>query len=388
MDERVRFVAAISSSGLRMSEACRLFAVSRKTGYKWLERYKAYGPSGLEDQSRAPKTIPWALEQELVVLLVEARRRHPTWGPRKVLHWLRPRHPELELPAASTVGDLFRRQGLVEHRRRRRQFERLATPLAHVRAPNDGWCTDFKGHFRVADGQRCDPLTITDAFSRFILCCQGMYRPTTEYVWPAFEATFREFGVPFALRSDNGPPFASRGLGGLTRLSVRWVRLGIRLERITPGKPQENGRHERMHRTLKAEAVWPRAADLRHQQERFDHFREEFNHERPHEALEGQPPGQVYSPSARPYPSKLPNVEYPGHFAVRMVRTDGTIRWRGGHLYISEALVGEPVGLEEVEDDRWLLRFADLPLAIIDDTGPESILIPTPRAGLVCTRAR
>jgi hypothetical protein len=206
----------------------------------------------------------------------------------------------------------------------------------------------------------------------------GMDRPTTEYVWPAFEVTFREFGLPVAIRTDNGPPFASRGLGGLSRLSARWVRLGIRLERITPGKPQENGRHERMHRTLKAEAVWPPSSDLRHQQKRFDHFREEFNHERPHEALKGQPPGQVYSPSVRPYPSKLPHVEYPGHFAVRMVRTDGTIRWRGDYLYISEALVGEPVGLEEVESDKWLLRFAGLQLAVIDDTGPESILIPTP----------
>jgi putative transposase len=382
MDERVRFIAAISS-GLRMTEACRLFGVSRKTGYKWLERYKTYGPSGLEDESRAPKTIPWALEEDMVDLLVEVRRRHPTWGPRKVLDRLRLRHPDLELPAASTVGDLFRRRGLVERHRRRRRFERQATPLAHVRAPNDGWCVDFKGHFRVADGQRCDPLTITDAYSRFLLCCMGMDRPTTEYVWPAFEATFREFGVPVAIRSDNGPPFASRGLGGLSRLSVRWVRLGIRLERITPGKPQENGRHERMHRTLKAEAVWPPAADLRHQQERFDRFREEFNHERPHEALEGQPPGQVYSPSARPYPSKLPDVEYPDHFAVRMVRTDGTIQWRGSHLYVSEALVGEAIGLEEVEGDRWLLRFANLPLAIIDDTGPESILIPTPSPSLM-----
>src|SRR4051812_17187165 len=259
MDERLRFIATLSESGLEMSEACRLFGVSRKTGYKWLERYKTHGPSGLEDRSRAPKTTPWALGQEVADLLVEARRKHPTWGPRKILDWLRPQHRGLELPAASTVGDLFRRSGLVQSRRRRRKVENQGTPLAHVKAPNDGWCADFKGHFRVGDGQRCDPLTVTDAFSRFLLCCEGMERPTTEYVWPAFETTFREYGLPAAIRTDNGPPFASRGLGGLSRLSVRWVRLGIRLERIKPGNPQQNGRHERMHRTLKAEVVRPPA---------------------------------------------------------------------------------------------------------------------------------
>jgi putative transposase len=378
MDERVRFVAAISRGGLRMTDACELFGISRKSGYKWLERYKTYGPSGLLDQSRAPKKVPWTLAEDLAELLLDARRRHPTWGPRKVLHWLRPRHPEVDLPAASTVGDLFRRRGLVEPRHRRRRFERQGTPLAHVQAPNDGWCTDFKGHFRVANGQRCDPLTISDAFSRFLLCCQGMEQPTTEYVWPAFEATFQEFGMPEAIRNDNGPPFASTGLGGLSRLSARWLRLGIRLERIRPGKPQENGRHERMHRTLKAEAVSPPAEDLRRQDNRFDHFRSHYNHERPHEALDGRTPAQVYSPSPRRYPSRLPEVEYPGHFAVRMVRTDGTIRWQGAHIYVSQALVSQPVGLEEIDNDKWLLHFALLPLAILDDAGRETTLIPLP----------
>jgi transposase InsO family protein len=378
MDQRVQFIAAVSGNGLAMTEACKLFDVSRKTGYKWLERYKTYGPSGLEDRSRAPKKTPWALDRLMAEVLVEVRRRHPTWGPRKILDWLRIRRPQLDLPAASTVGDLLRRSGLVESRRRRRRIENQGTPLAHVQAPNDGWCADFKGHFRVADGQRCDPLTVTDAYSRFLLCCEGMERPTTAYVWPAFEAIFKEFGLPAAIRTDNGPPFASRALGGLSRLSVRWVKLGIRLERIRPGHPQENGRHERMHRTLKAEAVMPPASDLQDQQCRFDRFREEYNHERPHEALAGWPPGQVYSPSPRPYPSKLPEVEYPGHFEVRMVRTDGTIQWRGGNRYISEALIGEPVGLEEIDADKWLVRFGHMPLAIVDETGREPTLIPTP----------
>jgi putative transposase len=361
-----------------MTEACRIFGISRKTGYKWLERYKTYGPAGLVDQSRAPKQTPWAMSEKLAEALVQVRRRHPTWGPRKILDWMAPRHPNVHFPALSTVGDLFRRRGLVPKRRRVRRLERQTTPLAHVQAPNDGWCADFKGHFRVADGRRCDPLTASDAFSRFLLRCQAVERPTTEYVWPAFEATFKEFGVPSAIRTDNGPPFASRALGGLTRLSVLWVRLGIRLERITPGKPQENGRHERMHRTLKAEAVWPPAANLRQQQHRFDEFRHEYNHERPHQALGGRTPAQLYSPSLRTYPRKLPEVEYPGHFQIRMVRTDGTIQWRGSNLYVSEALTGEAVGLEEVGDDKWLMRFGYLSLAILDDTGARSSIIPTP----------
>ncbi len=378
MDERLRFIAAVSGSRMAMSEACRLFGVSRKTGYKWMERYKTYGLSGLEDQSRAPKTIPWAVDEETAELVVQVRRRHPSWGPRKILDALVLREPAREWPVASTVGDLLRRRGLVESKRRRRKLEHQGTPLAHVRAPNDGWCADFKGHFRVGDGQRCDPLTITDAHSRYLLCCQAMKRPTTEYVWSAFEAVFKEFGLPTAVRTDNGPPFASRGLGGLSRLNVRWAKLGIRLERIQPGHPQQNGRHERMHRTLKAETVVPPAPNLHEQQRRFERFRDEYNHERPHEALGGRPPDHVYSASLRPYPSKLPAVEYPAQFEVRMVRTDGTIQWRGDHIYVSEALVGEPIGLEEVNCDKWLMRFAHVPLAILDETGGEPTLIPTP----------
>jgi putative transposase len=377
MDERVRFIAAVAGGRLGMTEACRIFGVSRKTGYKWLERYKTAGPRGLEDQSRAPKTTPWALSEEDAERLVQARRGHPTWGPRKILAWMRRREPTMELPAASTVGDLFRRRGLVKARRRVRRLERQSTPLAHMQAPNDGWCADFKGHFLVGDRQRCDPLTITDGFSRYLLCCQAV-TPTTEYVWTTFDATFKEFGLPAAMRTDNGPPFSSRALGGLSRLSVRWVRLGIRLERIVPGRPQQNGRHERMHKTLKADTVWPPASDLKQQQRRFDRFRREYNEERPHEALDDQCPAELYSPSLRPYPRKLPEVEYPGHMQVRMVRTDGTIQWRGSNLYVSEALIGEPVGLEEVGNDKWLMHFGPLSLAILDETSRASTLIPIP----------
>jgi len=379
MDQRVRFVASLASSGLSMSDACRLFGVSRKTGYKWLERYKALGPAGLHDRSKAPKIVPWALSTEMTERLLKVRQRYSSWGARKVLDFLSRHHPRLHLPAASTVADLFRRRGLVSKQPRRPKVLQAGTPLAHVKAPNDGWCADFKGHFRVGDGRRCEPLTVTDAFSRYLLCCDGLNAPTTEGVRPLFLAIFREYGLPRAIRTDNGPPFASRAPGGLSRLSIWWLKLGIRLERIQPGKPQQNGRHERMHRTLKAETVRPTpAATILKQQRRFDAFQREYNQDRPHEALGGHPPASVYVPSTRPYPSKLPEIEYPGHFEVRMVRHDGTIKWRGTHLFVSDALVGEPVGIEETDDDRWLIRFSHIPLAIIDDTGPRSLLVRAP----------
>jgi transposase InsO family protein len=378
MDQRVRFVAALGTGGLSMSEACRLFGVSRKTGYKWLERYKELGPAGLQDQSRAPKVVPWAVDAKMAERLVNVRQKHPGWGARKILDYLRYRRPRLKLPAASTVADLYRRRGLIASRPRRTKPERAGTPLAHVQGPNEGWCADFKGHFRVGDGRRCDPLTITDAFSRFLLCCDGLNEPTTEGAQPLFEATFRKYGLPRAIRTDNGAPFATRAPGGLSRLSVWWVKLGIRLERIEPGKPQQNGRHERMHRTLKAETTRPPANNLTLQQRRFDHFQREYNQDRPHQALGGQPPASLYVPSGRPYPERLPTVEYPGYFEVRMVRHDGTIKWRGTNLFVSNALIGEQVGLEETDDDRWLMRFSHIPLAIIDDTGPQSQLVRTP----------
>lgn len=378
MDERLRFIAAISGGdGLEMAEACRLFGISRKSGYKWLERYKAGGPAGLEDRSRAPKKSPWAIDAEVSAVVVAARNAHPTWGPRKLLDWLRPRQPKLQLPAASSVGDLLKRQGLVQARKRRLRTEHPKRPLLHVRKPNDLWSIDFKGHFLLGNGRRCGPLTITDSLSRSLLCCRTMpEHPRTEEVQPAFEEICREFGLPRALRSDNGPPFASKGLARLSRLSVWWVKLGIDLERIEPGRPDQNGRHERMHRTLKEEATIPPSYDERRQQLRFDRFRKEYNSERPHEALQGRTPSSIYRPSSRVFPDKLPKVEYPGHHTVRMIRSDGTFQWKGEHIYCSEALYGEPVGLAEIADDRWLLSFDRITLAILDARSPKAQLLP------------
>jgi transposase InsO family protein len=312
----------------------------------------------------------------MTALLVAARQEHPSWGPVKLLDYLGPKHPNLRLPAPSSVGDLLKRKGLVEPRKRRMKTERPKRPLIHVRKPNDLWSIDFKGHFLLGNGSRCNPLTITDSLSRSLLCCRAMSHPGTEEVQTEFERICREFGLPNALRSDNGAPFASHSLARLSRLSVWWVKLGIGLERIEPGRPDQNGRHERMHRTLKEEATIPPSYDERRQQLRFDRFKQEFNSERPHQALQGRTPSSIYSSSSRPFPAKLPAVEYPGHHTVRMVRSDGSFRWRSQYLYCSEALHGEPVGLEEIADGRWLLSFAKITLAILDDRSPKPRLLP------------
>lgn len=378
MDQRLRFIAAVGGpNGLGMTEACRLFGISRKSGYKWLERYKAGGPAALEERSRAPKTTPWAVDDEVSSVLVAARKAHPTWGPVKLLDWLTPRRPDLRLPAPSSVGDLLKRKGLVKDRKRRMRTERPKKPLIHVRKPNDLWSIDFKGHFLLGNGQRCGPLTITDSLSRSLLCCQAMSEhPNTKDVQLAFERVCREFGLPSALRSDNGSPFASAGLARLSRLSVWWVKLGIALERIDPGRPEQNGRHERMHKTLKEEATIPPSYDERRQQLRFDQFRQEFNFDRPHEALQGRTPGSIYRPSSRPFPDKLREISYPGHYTVRMVRSDGTFKWKGENVYCSDALYGEPVGLQEIADGRWLLSFGRITMAILDDRRPMPRLLP------------
>lgn len=380
VDERTSFIRMVQAKSMSMSEACRAFGISRKTGYKWLERYHSNGVSGLEDQSRAPRSRPWALSPELAMKLVALRHRRPHWGPRKLLSWLELREPELDLPAASTVGALLKREGLVKERRRNRWPQR-ATPtgLEEATAPNDCWAVDFKGDFIVNHG-RCYPLTVSDRFSRFLIGCTGLTSTSTEGARPIFEELFQEYGLPRAIRSDNGAPFSSTALAGLSTLSVWWVRLGIRLERIPPGKPQHNGRHERMHRTLKAETCKPPADSMERQQRRFDDFRLDFNTERPHEALGGEVPIAIYEPSQRAYPSRLHELEYPGHYLLRRIRTDGTMKLLGQHLYVSEVLRSEVVALEEMDDRLWHLHFGPIFLGIIDGRESKLKLIPAARA--------
>jgi transposase InsO family protein len=288
-EERMRFIVSCldQESDWPMSEVCRAFGISRKTGYKWLERYDSFGLEGLKDHSRAPKTQPHGVSAAMVERVLKLRRRHRFWGPRKLVAWLRREEPAIAWPAPSTTGEILKRHGLVRSRRRRRRaVPQGGTGLCQPAAANDQWSADFKGWFRTGDGQRCDPLTIADGFSRFLLRCRVVEQPDDEHSRPVFRSTFREYGLPLALRTDNGPPFAStQALGGLTRLSVWWVKLGITLERIEPGHPQQNGRHERMHETLKQETAWPPRPNGRAQQRAFNDFWYVYNFERPHAAL-------------------------------------------------------------------------------------------------------
>jgi len=367
-DERVRFVAAVLRGEASHVVNCAAYGISRETGYKWIERYQAGGWAALRDVSRARHGQADAMAPLIAAALLELRRRRANWGPKKLRAYLNREHPELVWPAASTIGDLLRREGLVEARRRRRSSLPTRRPFAEAEAANDLWCIDFKGWFRTGDGRRCDPLTVSDAVSRYLLTCE-IVAPTTAGVAPACERLFRERGLPLALRMDNGPPFASTGAGGLTRLAVGWVKLGIRLERIDPGCPQQNGRHERMHRTLKAETSRPPAASPAEQQQRFDVFRGEFNEVRPHEALGQATPASCYTAAPRRYPDRIEDPWYDADHQVRRARSDGTIKWRGELLFISEALAGEPIGLAEVEQGGWIVRFADVALGLIDAEG-------------------
>ena len=367
MEERMKFISGYSEGGESVAALCRLFGISRKTGYKLLKRYKAYGMDGLKDRSRAPHSHPNETDRESVKMILQLRCRHSTWGPRKLLAWIRPRHPRLALPAISTAGDILKRHGMVQSRKRKRRCEPYTEPFLDCKSSNQVWCADFKGWFRTGDGRRCDPLTISDAFSRYLLRCRGLPETRFESVKPVFEGVFREYGLPIAIRTDNGPPFASLAVGGLSRLSVWFIKLGIRPERIEPGHPEQNGRHERMHRTLKQETAKPPKANFAAQQRAFVRFRQTYNHERPHEALNDRTPAEIYRPSKSCYPEKMPEIEYPGHMKVRRIRSKGDFKWRGRLIYLSEALIGELIGLEQISDRYWQVKFGHVNLAVVDD---------------------
>jgi len=366
MDERVRFIADWQRQGLSVSELCRRYGISRKTGYKWIARYEAEGCSGLAERCRAPHSNGRSMSDEVGDLLVAERKAHRYWGARKVLAVLRERHPDLAFPSASTAHAVLDRAGLVTKRRRRGEGICEDASLVSADRPNAVLCVDFKGEFRLGNRQLCYPLTVMDCFSRYLLCCSGQASTHMAGAFEVLDWVFGEYGLPDAIRSDNGTPFASSGAGRLTRLSVWWLKLGIVLDRIWPGRPQENGRQERMHRTLKAEATRPPGYDLSDQQMRFDAFQVEYNEERPHEALGQVPPARVYEASSRAYTGEAPAPEYPGHFEVRSVRRSGEIRWRGGVYYLSQALVGERVGLFEVDDGIWWIAFAAHHIGVYD----------------------
>jgi transposase InsO family protein len=352
-----------------MSDLCREFGISRKTGYKMLARFEEHGPRGLFDISRRPQRLARAMSPEVRELILGTKRAHPTWGPRKLRSWLEGAHPGVKLPVPSTIWGLLSREGLVTKRQRRRAVPSFKDPLRSALGANDLWCADYKGQFRLGNGSYCYPLTITDQYSRFLLGCEGFEAIETDTARSVFELLFENCGVPQAIRTDNGAPFASRGLHGLSRLSAWWVKLGIVHERIEPGHPEQNGRHERMHRTLKAETTRPASANLLQQQERFDAFVEEYNEERPHEALGQQPPRKYYKPSDRPMPTG--ELTYPMHDDVRCVDRGGhlrVMRGRSKSIFLSSALAGERIGIREREDGRLLLTFANLDLGHVAPT--------------------
>lgn len=365
LDERMRFILAHESGLYTMTQLCRVHGISRQNGYKWLHRYAAEGVEGLRDRSRSPKYSPQRMHAEIEALLLDTRRRRERWGPRKILAHLALQHPELAdvLPAASTVGDLFSRHDLVEPRRRRVKASPSSAKPLHAEAPNEVWTADFKGEFRLGSGVYCYPFTLADGFSRYLLACEGETSTALQGVQRALTEAFRSFGVPRAIRTDNGTPFVGHGLTGLSTLGVWWIKLGIHHQRIQPGRPDQNGRHERMHRTMKAETTRPPEEDFPRQQARFDDFRADFNSVRPHEALDQRPPAALYSSSPRSFPERLPEPVYPGYYELRKVSDNGHFKFRGQTYFLANPLKGEWIGMVEMEDDIWSVRYYDYELA-------------------------
>lgn len=360
MNQRLLFLADYQHDRFSFAELCARFGISRKTGYKLVARYEAEGTDGMKERSRRPHHCPFASDPSCVAALLDLRHKHPTWGAKKLLGILTRRQPRAPWPAPSTVALILARHGLIRSPRRRRTPLHPGRPLTPMTAPNAIWTADFKGQFKTLDGLYCFPLTIVDGFSRYLLTCRALGSVRHRETRPVFERLFREYGLPDRIRTDNGAPFASMALGRLSQLSVWWIRLGIRPELIEPGQPQQNGRHERMHRTLKAETTRPVAAHRRSQQRRFDTWRVEYNTERPHEALGQRAPSALYRPSTRPFPSKLLALEYPNHFDVRLVSTNGGIRWNSRWVNVSHLLGHEYIGLEPIDDGIWNVYFGPL----------------------------
>ena len=382
VDQKAEFIRRLEA-GESMTALCAEQGISRKTGHRLAKRFQERGRAGLEDEARGPRTRPNRTPVEIENLIVKERKERPTWGSKKLAGYLRRRHPGVIIPARSTIDEILTRNGLVMPRRRRKLVPTYPERLSVSAMPNDIWCIDFKGQFRLGNGKYCYPLTIADHFSRFIIACVALDAPTGDNVFGALDGIFEKYGLPKAIRTDNGPPFASRGLGGLSQLSAWWISLGIVPERIDPGCPEQNGRLERMHRTLKEETTRPPALTLPEQQVRFDRFVECFNLQRPHEALDFKTPTEVYSPSGVSYPRPLASIDYPLYDRVYRVAANGVI-WpncatsRG--VFLTRAIVGHNVGLRELPDGRWLVTFASMDLGHLTRHGFE------PMAELVVIR--
>lgn len=366
MEQRMEFILKTRNKEESMAAVCRYFGISRETGYKWLRRYAASGMEGLKDLSRVPHYSPGAVSDAIEEAIVAARIGHPHWGAKKLVAWLGRQDGQTIWPAPSTVGQILHRRGLTIPRRRSRRSPIYTSPFLACDGPNAVWSGDLKGWFRTGDGSRCDPFTLSDNYSRYLLRCQAVAAVDYAHIRPILEAAFREYGLPLAVRTDNGVPFASTTVGGLSRLSIWLLRLGVIPERIAPARPAQNGRHERMHRTLKAETAAPPQYSLRAQQRCFDHFRREYNHERPHEGIAQQTPASLYSPSPKPYPARLPEIAYPKGYTLRKVRGQGEFKWRSHPIHLSATLAGETVGFNQIDDHRWVIYFGSIRLAQLD----------------------
>ena len=380
MEQRIRMLSDYESGNWSVSELCRRYGICRDTFYEWCARKANGDQEWFKDRSHAPLHCPQMTDGAIAEKVIAARRRFPYLGPRKLLFVLERERPGITWPAASTIGEILKRAGLVTAIKRRRRPIDQRRPCTPARSANDEWATDFKGWFRTLDQQRIDPLTVTDSHTRFLIELR-IAKPTIEGVRPCFERAFAEYGLPLAIRCDNGAPFGSQGAGGLTKLSGWWLKLGVEPHFIRPASPQENGRHERMHRTLKDQTSRPPAQNAPEQQLRFDAFRQHYNSERPHEALGQRPPAEVYTPSPRALPRRVEDPWYDADHQVRRIRTSGEIRWKNEFIFISEALVDELVGIAELETGDHVVRFCDLDIGLIDRRGRFARFAP-PREGL------
>lgn len=366
MEQRFRFVLKVQEDDMSVAAACREFNISRPTGYKWLKRYEEEGLEGLEDRPSVPAEIPHKTDEELETKICTLRRHQPELGPKKLRAWLEREYPDADWPAPSTIGAILRRNGLIEEQTQRRKTPPATDPLEEADAPNRIWSADFKGQFELDDGSMCFPLTVTDNYSRMILGCYALPSTKGGPVQEGFEEVFAEYGLPDAIRTDNGAPFASRAARGLSALSAWWLSLGIEHERIEPGEPQQNGRHERMHLTLKRHTARPAAGTMEAQQKQFDEFTRFFNELRPHESLDQTPPRRHHQTASRELSDASTELSYPECDLERNVTVNGNMWFANAKTYVSKALTGYRVGLVEADVDVWVIRFAGKDVGLVE----------------------
>lgn len=366
MDQKIQLIADWQKQIFTLTDLSQKYGISRPTVYKFIERYEQCGIEGLKEQSRAPKTCPHKTPEKVVSLVIQEKLKNRKRGPRKIRAQLKRQHPNLELPAVSTISYWLKKEGLVEKRKKRLHVPAYTQPFYECEAPNDVWSIDYKGQFYMKNSHVCYPLTVSDNFSRFLLGCKALEGPRYDPTRCYLELVFREYGLPDAIRNDNGTPFAGKGIGGLSRLSIWFIQLGIVPERIEKGCPQENGRHERMHRTLKSDALDDVARNLKEQQKQFDIFRHDFNHHRPHESLNDQTPSEFYEKSNRPYVEYPHRPEYGYDYTVRHVKHSGEIKFKGRMFYVTELLAKQPIGLKEIADGIWQLQYSFYVLGSVD----------------------